>query len=203
MDLDKLFDFSRPELWVSAASIAFNPVFWNIVAYNEYHHKLLTKLFGGNRHYGCYALAITIFSLGILRDILYERALRSQPSDPALQTATVQYISWGLFLTGNVLVLSSMWALGVTGTYLGDYFGILMDEPVTSFPFSVTPAPMYHGSTLSFLGSALYFAKPAGVLLTVHVAVMYFFARRFEDPFTERIYREREERRGAAGKKRA
>jgi phosphatidylethanolamine N-methyltransferase len=35
-----------------------------------------------------------------------------------------------------------MWALGVTGTYLGDYFGILMDEMVVGFPFNVTDAPM-------------------------------------------------------------
>lgn len=26
------------------------------------------------------------------------------------------------FVVGGVLVLSSMWALGITGTYLGDYF---------------------------------------------------------------------------------
>lgn len=31
------------------------------------------------------------------------------------------------FLTGTVLVVSSMWTLGITGTYLGDYSGILMD----------------------------------------------------------------------------
>lgn len=27
----------------------------------------------------------------------------------------------GMFLAGNVLVLSSMWALGLTGTYLGTH----------------------------------------------------------------------------------
>lgn len=32
-----------------------------------------------------------------------------------------------LFASGSTLVASSMWKLGVTGTYLGDYFGILMD----------------------------------------------------------------------------
>ena len=37
----------------------------------EYHHKTLTKLAGGNALYGCYGLAITIFSLGILRDAMY------------------------------------------------------------------------------------------------------------------------------------
>jgi hypothetical protein len=32
---------------------------------------------------------------------------------------------------GQILVLSSTWQLGITGTFLGDYFGILMDEVVS------------------------------------------------------------------------
>lgn len=36
----------------------------------EYHYKTITKLFGGNALYGCYALAVTIFSLGIIRDAM-------------------------------------------------------------------------------------------------------------------------------------
>jgi phosphatidylethanolamine N-methyltransferase len=74
-----------------------------------------------------------------------------------------------------------MWALGLTGTYLGDYFGILMDSRVTGFPFNITDAPMYHGSTLSFWGSALWFGKPAGILLSIWVTVMYQIALRFEE----------------------
>lgn len=93
-----------------------------------------------------------------------------------------------------------MWALGVTGTYLGDYFGILMDEKVTSFPFNVTDAPMYWGSTASFLGTAILFGKPAGVFLTALVYVAYSIALRYEDPFTAEIYAKRERER-AAGKK--
>ena len=110
----------------------------------------------------------------------YERALRAQPAHPLLQHPAVHLASYGLFLSGNVLVLSSMWALGLTGTYLGDYFGILMDAPVTSFPFNVTAAPMYHGSTLSFLGTALWSGKPAGLVLTGLVAVAYAVARTYE-----------------------
>jgi phosphatidylethanolamine N-methyltransferase len=96
---------------------------------------------------------------------------------------------------GNTLVLTSMWALGVTGTYLGDYFGILMDAPVTSFPFNVSEAPMYHGSTMSFLATALWYGKPAGILLTGVVATAYSIARRWEDPFTGMIYAKRDEER--------
>lgn len=63
----------------------------------------------------------------------------------------------------------------------GDYFGILMDARVTGFPFNVTDAPMYYGSTMSFLGTALWFAKPAGLLLTVLVFVVYKVALMFEE----------------------
>jgi methylene-fatty-acyl-phospholipid synthase len=137
----------------------------------------LTKIFR-SPYYGCYALALTIFSLGIIRDHFYTVALDEQPVYPPLHQPE---IGVGLFLAGNVLVLSSMWALGVTGTYLGDYFGILMDEKVEGFPFNVTSAPMYWGSAMSFLGTALYKGRTAGVLLTLEVIVMYLIALSFEE----------------------
>jgi phosphatidylethanolamine/phosphatidyl-N-methylethanolamine N-methyltransferase len=74
-----------------------------------------------------------------------------------------------------------MYALGVTGTYLGDYFGILMEEMVTGFPFNVTSCPMYVGSTLSFVATALWVGKPAGLLLTLQVWVAYWIALKFEE----------------------
>ena len=111
----------------------------------------------------------------------YERALRSQPQLPLLLSPAFQLGAYALLISGNVLVLTSMWALGLTGTYLGDYFGILMDAPVTGFPFNVTGAPMYVGSTLSFLGSAILFGKPAGLLLTAEVWTIYSIALRFEE----------------------
>ncbi|KAF2018825.1 phosphatidylethanolamine N-methyltransferase [Aaosphaeria arxii CBS 175.79] len=192
-------DFSQPSFWIAAGSIAFNPTFWKGVV-TEYHNKVITKLFGGNSKLGCYGLAVTIFSLGIIRDYIYHKALDAQPTHPALTQPLVHLSAIPLFATGNILVLTSMYALGVTGTYLGDYFGILMDAPVTSFPFSVSDAPMYHGSTLSFLATAIWRGKPAGLVLTVLVAVAYAVARTYEDPFTGMIYKKRdEERRG--GKK--
>lgn len=187
----------------AAAFIIFNPTFWNTAARSEYHNKTLTRLAGGSAHRGCYALAVTIFSLGLARDFVYERALRSQPAHPLLLSPLSQGLAVGLLLSGNTLVLSSMWALGVTGTYLGDYFGILMDEMVTGFPFNVSSAPMYHGSTLSFLGTALWFGKPAGVVLTGLVYVVYTIALRFEDPFTAEIYAKREREQKKGGRKAA
>jgi phosphatidylethanolamine/phosphatidyl-N-methylethanolamine N-methyltransferase len=129
---------------------------------------------------------------------LYERALRAQPSYPLLETPEVKYLAYALIASGNVLVISSTWALGITGTFLGDYFGILMDHIVTGFPFNVTDAPMYWGSTCSFLGTALLYGKPAGILLTTWVWLVYKIALAFENPFTAEIYakRDRERREG-------
>ncbi|EDN04119.1 methylene-fatty-acyl-phospholipid synthase [Histoplasma mississippiense (nom. inval.)] len=170
---------------VAAAAIAFNPIFWkanlnthdSIVARQEYRNHFLTRIFG-SPYNGCYVLAVAIFSLGILRDHLYNRALADQP---LYQPVSQPYLAYGLFTTGNTLVLSSMWALGLTGTYLGDYFGILMDAPVTGFPFNVTGSPMYWGSTLSFLAVALYKGKVAGLLLTLEVFVCYWLALKWEE----------------------
>lgn len=131
----------------------------------------------------------------------YDTALSHQPTHPTLLQPLVHLSALPLFATGTTLVLTSMYALGITGTYLGDYFGILMDEPVTTFPFNVSAAPMYHGSTLSFLATAIWKGKPAGLFLTGVVAICYSVARRWEDPFTEMIYRKREEERKRGGKK--
>jgi len=111
----------------------------------------------------------------------YERALRHQPTLPLLLTPPFTYTAYGLILAGNILVLSSMYALGITGTYLGDYFGILMEKRVTNFPFNITDAPMYYGSTLSFLGTAILYGRPAGVLLTGEVLLVYWVALGFEE----------------------
>lgn len=139
----------------------------------------------------------------MVRDLIYKSAIQEQPSHPLLLTPYSQALAWTLVGCGNVLVVSSTWALGITGTFLGDYFGILMDDMVTGFPFNVTSAPMYWGSTMSFLGTALFFGKPAGVLLTAWVYLVYVVALRFEDPFTSGIYAKRERERAAAagGKK--
>ena len=58
-------------------------------------------------------------------------------------------------VSGAILVASSMYKLGMLGTYLGDHFGILMSAKVTSFPFDVAEHPMYYGSTLLFFGQSL------------------------------------------------
>lgn len=134
-----------------------------------------------------------------MRDFLYERALRHQPPHPLLETDAATYLGYALIASGNVLVLSSTYALGITGTFLGDYCGILMDDMVTGFPFNICDAPMYYGSTLSFLGTSLVYGRPAGFLLTAWVLAVYLVALQYENPFTAGIYEKRAKETAAEG----
>lgn len=179
------------QLLYGLGCIAFNPIFWNIAARLEYNTHILTKLSGG-AYNGCYLLAVTIFSLGIYRDYIYHDALASQPTfQPYIDSTIIKALAILSFGFGNILVLSSMYMLGVTGTYLGDYFGILMDHRVTGFPFNINNNPMYNGSTLCFLGTALWYGKPTGIIVSGLVFLMYKVALFFEEPFTAKIYEQK------------
>lgn len=185
-------DIIQNQLIYSIVCISFNPIFWNIVARLEYKTHFLTKICFNSAKLGCYVLAITIFSLGIYRDHVYHQALETQPTyQPLIDSIIIKSLAIALFAFGNVLVISSMYALGVTGTYLGDYFGILMDHRVTGFPFNINDNPMYNGSSLCFLATALWYGKPAGIAVAIYVFVMYKIALLFEEPFTAKIYANR------------
>jgi phosphatidylethanolamine N-methyltransferase len=61
-----------------------------------------------------------------------------------------------LFVLGQTFVVTSTWALGIMGTFLGDYFGILMDHCVEGFPFNMLRNPMYVSSMMCFAATALW-----------------------------------------------
>ncbi|KAL7424335.1 Phosphatidyl-N-methylethanolamine N-methyltransferase [Cryptotrichosporon argae] len=179
-------DWAQPSLYAAVAMVFFNPIYWNIVARNEYRNKTLTRIFG--RQKGVYALALSIFSLGIFRDAVYQHALQRQPHHALLSSPGCKALAAGLFLLGQLFVVTSIYALGITGTYLGDYFGILMPARVTGFPFNVLEDPMYVGSTLAFLGTAIWYESPVGIALSALVWAVYYVALQFEGPFTAKIY---------------
>lgn len=68
----------------------------------------------------------------------YSLAVYEQPkADFGFDPLLVNGLSWVLYAIGMIFVVSSSIRLGITGTYCGDYFGILMKERVTGFPFNV------------------------------------------------------------------
>ncbi|KAG5497681.1 hypothetical protein JKF63_03947 [Porcisia hertigi] len=199
---------------MAAVAIAGLPTVWNIVARNEYHRHTIEKTLGGKKA-GAYFLAAAIFVASGVRDYLFYNAMANTPGTelPILPThafgagnvgvvrSVMSGIGTALMLTGTTLVVSSFLRLGVTGTYLGDYFGILMEERVTTFPFSHFENPMYLGATLNFLATSIAQNNAVGAVLTGWVALVYHISTKyFENPFTAMIYSRRDEENRAASR---
>lgn len=197
-----------PSIGMAAIAVAGLPVAWNMVARNEYRNKsiqnssLFLKFKENNKKAAAYLLAVGIFVASCGRDGLFKVAMDRNPSTvlPLLCPhmfgenkekvfALIKYLAYGLFSFGSMLVVSSFARLGITGTYLGDYCGIFMEERVTAFPFSHFENPMYLGATLNFFAAALAENNAVGVLLTGWVALVYHVTTKyFENPFTSMIY---------------
>lgn len=190
-NLNRVIDWSDPLFWLAAAHITFNPMFWNLSARLEYKTKILSKVFGSAK-VGCYVLAAVTFVIGLTRNLVVIVAVTRQLTfEEYLGVSTVYYmrifgtlcIASGLFIS-----VSSMIRLGITGTYLGDYFGMLKSSRVNAFPYNVIDNPMYVGSTIAFFGLAIRMVSPIGFLLAAYVWIVYNIALFFEEPFTAKIY---------------
>ena len=177
---------------IALAGVAASPIIWNIVARNEYRNHTIERLVK-SKLVGCYFLAAWIFFSSLYRDFLVKVAIESNPqyvlSNDQSFVELLHTVATGIFGLGMVLVLSAYYRLGITGTYLGDYFGILMKSRVTAFPFSHFENPMYLGSTMSFLAMALWTNSLVGVFLSGWVYAVYHVSTTyFEGPFTTMIY---------------
>ncbi|XP_033278562.1 phosphatidylethanolamine N-methyltransferase isoform X7 [Orcinus orca] len=180
------------------------------VARWEHKTRKLSGAFG-SPHLACCTLGGAILLLNVLRSHCFTQAMLSQPRMQSLDNPLAYRMGLALLGVGGMFVLSSFLALGFTGTFLalgrgpgsswrepgarggcaGDYFGILKETRVTTFPFSVLDNPMYWGSTANYLGWAIMHASPAGLLLTTVVALTYTVAILYEEPFTAEIYRQK------------
>ncbi|KAF7299354.1 Phosphatidyl-N-methylethanolamine N-methyltransferase [Mycena indigotica] len=180
-----LVDLSRPSLYISLVSISASPIVWNIIGRNEYKNHTLTKLIGART--ACSILGTAIFLAGLLRDVLYKIALHDQPQY-RLPYPIQTILAWIIFGTGNFLVAISYYQLGFYGTFCGDYFGILKEERVTSFPYNWLDNPMYIGAKMCFIGAALWYERPVGLLISLYVHLVYSVALHYEGPFTDMIY---------------
>lgn len=183
-------DPTEPSFVAAVLTIVFNPLFWNVVARWEQRTRKLSRAFG-SPYLACYSLGSVILLLNGLRSHCFTQAMMSQPKMEGLDNSTTYFLGLALLGWGLVFVLSSFFALGFTGTFLGDYFGILKEARVTTFPFSVLDNPMYWGSTANYLGWALMHASPTGLLLTALVGLVYVVALLYEEPFTAEIYRQK------------
>ena len=81
----------------------------------------------------------------------YHFAIIDQPQKTLLPEEYRIIVPAALFIIGQTFVVTSTWALGITGTFLGDYFGILMDHRVEGCVYS---GPL--GKILKFIHSSFH-----------------------------------------------
>jgi len=199
-EIKKGVNLEDPLVYIVFAHVLFNPLMWNIVARTEYKTKFLTRLFRGHNKAACLFNGLIIWTIGCTRDYLYKMMLDNQPRFTPFENLLeasydrknieliINIIAGICLLMGIILVAGAYIRLGIVGTYLGDYFGILLPGKITGFPFSVSSCPMYDGSSLNFLAFAIYNRSIVGFAVTAFVFTCYHVACIFEDAFTEQIY---------------
>ncbi|KAG5675092.1 hypothetical protein PVAND_005024 [Polypedilum vanderplanki] len=199
-NFDSIINYKQPIFWAAIVHVIFNPIFWNVTGRLENRTQIFTRICGNSKHRACYIFAFVTFTLGLTRDYLVVSALAMQPKitdflsyymNVSTPTDVIQTLGTIALIWGGILVLSSMYRLGITGTYLGDYFGIFMNERVTAFPYNVCENPMYVGSTFCFFGHALRTMTASGLLIAAIVWLVYRIAIMFEGPFTAKIFAEK------------
>ena len=172
-------------------AVMLNPLVWNLAARLEYTTHAISRIFGGPRR-GIIAVALAILGMNYLRTSLFHSVMEELSTWDLLKGDVATAVGYIFVVLGAVLVLTCTWQLGFFCTFLGDYFGILLDSKVTEFPFNIVEDPMYWGSFMIHMGTSLQHASFVGFLLTGCIGLSYIIAMQFEGPFTAMIYAKRD-----------
>lgn len=138
-NFDLIINYKQPIFWAAVLHVIFNPIFWNVVGRLENKTQLVSRLCGNSKYKGCYLFAFITFTLGLTRDYLVFYACDLQPkitdflsyyANINTPTDFVQTAGTLLLLYGSILVLTSMYRLGITGTYLGNYFSLKKNNSI-------------------------------------------------------------------------
>lgn len=177
---------------ITLIMIIILPLTWSGVGRLEFHTKYFTKICDNNKILAADIFAHLLIEMGVFRNYMFGRAVENSPviELPAYIDIITLLISYILSFLGVLMVGGAYWQLGIHGVYYGDYFGILMKERVTAFPYNVFDNPMYQGSQTLFFSIALRKKSPTGMFLTFVVFCMYKVASYLEMPMTELIYSE-------------
>lgn len=130
------------------------PLIWNLIGPFEHYTRLVSKM-TFKPIIGVYLSGAIISCLSVYRSALFIVAINSQVRLDEMDTPLLHALGGFLGIFGLSMFLGAYYRLGITGTYLGDYFGMFRDERITAFPFSVLDNPMYDGSSMLHLSEAI------------------------------------------------
>ena len=178
-----------PEFAAATWAILLHVANYNLTAQIEHYTRIFTKILGKNAFY---VYAIYLIGSALIRDHIIQNALitdsRSFSKVPMLESVPIG-LGIVLFLIGIALNLWTLKALGIKGMYNGDSFGYLMTSPVNTGPFQYFSDPQYFGTTLSLLGSAIYYQSINGLILTgILYAVFWISVELVEKPHMNKLY---------------
>lgn len=147
-------DLEARSLSLALIATILPPLTWNIIGPFEYYTRAVTRTVQ-KPIVGVYLSAIIIATLSVYRSALFVVAMHDQPTLKELDTPLVNAAGGMLFVMGVIFFVGAYFQLGISGTYLGDYFGIFREERITAFPFNILNNPMYDGSSMFHFAEAI------------------------------------------------
>lgn len=150
----RFVDVSKPSFALALIATILPPLVWNIIGPLEYYTRAVSTVVR-KPIIGVYLSAIIVATLSVFRSAMFAIAMREQPVWDDLDDPIIHAVSGAAFVMGLTFFIGAYYRLQITGTYLGDYFGILRDERITRFPFSVLDNPMYDGSSIFHFAEAV------------------------------------------------
>ncbi|KFH66952.1 hypothetical protein MVEG_07476 [Podila verticillata NRRL 6337] len=160
---------------------------YNITARYEYRTHNFTKWIGPK---AIYFYAVYLVLSALVRDHFIHLAVAPNAGSFVLFPATIATALGAFcFVAGALLNLWTLKSLGVKGMYNGDSFGFLFDAPVTDGPYQYMSDPQYVGTTLSLVGTAMYYQSIVGYVLAADMYIIFWVSVMFfEGPHMKRIY---------------
>ncbi|EDQ88041.1 uncharacterized protein MONBRDRAFT_33076 [Monosiga brevicollis MX1] len=171
------------------------PILWN----------LLPQIFGPalinwiGRRQAMLVFSLYVFLFTCFRSWAFQMGIADDKTSfdvllPFFPNATVFHniffaVGAATVLVGTVLTSASFIRLGIFGTYMGEFFGVMLSEKITTFPFDVVDNPMYFGSSLMHIGLAIMEQSPVGVVLGAVVFWWYYMAALYEEPLMVEMYK--------------
>jgi phosphatidylethanolamine N-methyltransferase len=185
----ELQEFLQMDSLLTLFMIFLCPVTWNVVSRLEFYTNIFSRLVGDKRIAADICAHIYI-EMGIFRNFMFYYMVTHHPATavPEALQLPIKALAAVFFVFGLIVNFGVLYRLGIHGIYYADYFDILCPEKATKWPFSTFDHPLYVGSTLIFLGDALYNFSVIGVCYSFFAYFMYMFASSLEGPYTDQIY---------------
>ncbi|KAF9582008.1 hypothetical protein BGW38_000777, partial [Lunasporangiospora selenospora] len=137
-----------------------------------------------------YFYAVYLVLSALLRDHFIHLAVAPNADTFVIFPSTIaKALGGGAFVSGFLINLWTLKALGIKGMYNGDSFGFLFDAPVTDGPYKYFNDPQYVGTAMSLFGTAVYYQSIIGYVLAVDLYIIFWISVMFfEGPHMRRIY---------------